>query len=118
MITSKEFVTDENTGQSEDSEGIVASTPAKKVAKKTASKKVVAEPAPNFSDDPIANINQEEVMVFMKSGHSYHGPEVNFTKEDPFQLMNPIEAGRLINSMSYRFEYASKQQVEKFYSLG
>ena len=118
MITSKEFVTDENTGQSDDSESIVATAPAKKVAKKAATKKQIVEATPEIADDPIANINEENVMVFMKSGHSYYGPEVAFTEEEPFHLMNAIEAARLINSMSYRFEYASKQQVENFYSLG
>lgn len=118
MITSEEFTTDENRGQSEDSESAVDTKPAKKVAKKSAVKKEIVDAAPDFADDPIANINEENVMVFMKSGHSYYGPEIAFTKEDPFQLMNAIEAARLINSMGYRFEYASKQQVENFYSIG
>jgi hypothetical protein len=70
------------------------------------------------TDDPISKINQEQVMVFMKSGYSYSSPEVSFSRDKPFRLMNPIDAARLINSMDYRFEYASKEQVEEFYSLG
>jgi len=54
----------------------------------------------------------------MKSGYSYSSPEVSFSREQPFRLMNPIEAARLISSMDYRFEYANKEQVEEFYSLG
>ena len=114
MPPAKKSVTSENTGQSEDSVSTVAKKPAKKVAKKVAIDDVNFE----SSDDPIAKINQDRVMVFMKTGHSYYSPEVTFTREKPFQLMNPIDAARLISSMEQRFVYATKEQVENFYSLG
>ncbi len=111
MPPAKKSITEENTGQSEDSESTVAKKPARKVVKDTDS--VVAN-----TEDPIAKINQEKVMVFMKSGYSFSSPDASFTREKPFQLMNAIEAARLISSMDYRFEYATKEQVEEFYSLG
>lgn len=114
MPPAKKTLTEENTGQSEESESTVASKPARKVAKKVDVSDVVAE----GTDDPISKINQERVMVYMKSGYSYSSPEVSFSREKPFQLMNPIDAARLISSMDYRFEYANKEQVEEFYSLG
>ncbi len=114
MPPAKKTLTEENTGQSEESESTVASKPARKVVKKTEVSDVVLED----TDDPISKINQEQVMVFMKNGYSYSSPEISFTREKPFQLMHPIDAARLINSMDYRFEYANKEQVEEFYSLG
>lgn len=114
MPPAKKAVTSENTGQSEDAVSVVAKKPAKKVAKKSE----IIDLVPETLDDPIAKINQDKVMVYMQRGHSYSSPEVFFTKEKPFQLMNPIDAARLISGMSDRFVYATKQQVENFYSLG
>ena len=114
MPPAKKTLTEENTGQSEEPESTVASKPAKKIATKVE----VADLHAEDTDDAISKINQKEVMVFMKSGYSYSSPECSFTRDKPFQLMNPIDAARLISSMDYRFEYANKEQVEEFYSLG
>jgi hypothetical protein len=114
MPPAKKTLTEENTGQSEEPESTVASKPARKIAKKVE----VSDLHVENPDDVISKINQEQVMVYMKSGYSYSSPEVSFTREKPFRLMNPIEAARLISSMDYRFEYANKEQVEEFYSLG
>ena len=114
MTPAKKTLTEENTGQSEESESTVASKPARKIVKKIE----VSDLHIEDSNDPISKINQEQVMVYMKSGYSYSSPEVSFSREKPFRLMNPIDAARLISSMDYRFEYANKEQVEEFYSLG
>lgn len=114
MTPAKKTLTEENTGQSEESESTVASKPARKIVKKIEISDLHIED----SYDPISKINQDQVMVYMKSGYSYSSPDLSFTRDQPFQLMNPIEAARLISSMDYRFEYANKEQVEEFYSLG
>lgn len=114
MAPAKKTLTEGNTGQSEESDSTVASKPERKIVKKIEISDLhVEDPG-----DPISKINQEQVMVYMKSGYSYSSPEISFSREQPFRLMNAIEAARLISSMDYRFEYANKEQVEEFYSLG
>lgn len=113
MPPAKKTAQKPNAEDSEQSVDTIEDKPTRKVVKK-----IVVEDAYIESDDPITKINQEKVMVFMKNGYSYSSPDISFTRETPFQLMNAIEAARLINSMSERFEYASKEQVEEFYSLG
>jgi hypothetical protein len=114
MTPAKKTLTEENTRQSEESESTVDSKPVRKIVKKVE----VVDLHVEDSDDAISKINQEQVMVYMKSGYSYYSPDLSFTRDQPFQLMNAIEAARLISSMDYRFEYANKEQVEEFYSLG
>jgi len=107
--------------------------PAKKVAQKpvqteseqtvdkveVAKKAVkVVDPTPEEVDDPISMIAAKDVMVYMSRGVSYYAPEAEFTKENPFVLMDAIDAARLINSAPDRFIYATKEQVQTFYSLG
>ncbi len=114
MPTAKKAVTSEIKGQSDDSEGTVASKPAKKIAKKND----LIDVAPESDNDPVAMIKMTDVVVFMKSGYSYTGPGVQFTRGDPFQRMDAIDAQRLISSMPRRFTLATREQIEKFYSLG
>ena len=114
MPPAKKTAQKPNTEESEQSVDTLEDKPARKVAKKIEAEDVYVE----SSDDPIAKINQEKVMVYMKSGFSFSSPEVSFTRDKPFVLMNAIDAARLISSMDYRFEYATKEQVEEFYSLG
>jgi len=119
MPPAKKTAQKPNTEESEQSVSTTEDVSQSKVArKKKVEAPVVDDVVMDSSDDPISKINQEKVMVFMKNGYSYSSPEVSFTREQPFQLMNAIEAARLINSMEYRFDYATKEQVEEFYSLG
>lgn len=113
MPPAKKTAQKPNAEDSEQSVDTVEDKPARKIAKKIEVVDLHVE-----SDDPISKINQEKVMVFMKNGYSYSSPDISFTRDNPFQLMNAIEAMRLVNSMSERFEYATKEQVEEFYSLG
>ena len=106
MPPAKKAAQKPNAEDSEQSVDVVEDKPARKVVEKI------------DVDDPISKINQEKVMVFMKNGYSYSSPDISFTRDEPFQLMNAIDAMRLVNSMSERFEYATKEQVEEFYSLG
>jgi hypothetical protein len=101
--------------ESEQSGGTSEVQPEKKVAKKRAAKPKVEE---YDQDDPIAQIMVSDVVVFMRSGYSYYGPDVEFTKEDPFQRMDAVEANRLMSSIPERFCLATKEQIEKFYLLG
>ena len=80
--------------------------------------KEIVDIAPEATDDPLAKINMENVVVYMKNGFSYSGPGIHFDREAPFQIMEPIEAERLIKSMPYRFEYADKEKVKEFYNIG
>lgn len=104
-------------GNMEENKPIVKKTAAKKApAKKSAAKKqnqLIVEA------DPVSIIQEiQDVLLYMKSGHSYYGPDIEFTKEAPFKMINPIEAQRLINAYPDRFCLATKDQVEEFYSLG
>lgn len=87
---------------------------AKKAAKKPA-KRAVKKPEQNGDAEDI--IKSTDVVVFMKSGYSYAGPNCKFTREAPFQRMKPMEATELIQSMPRRFELATREQVETFYSV-
>jgi hypothetical protein len=101
--------------ESEQSESTSEVQPEKKVAKKRVAKPKVEE---HDQDDPIAQIMVSDVIVFMMSGYSYYGPDVEFTKEAPFQRMDAIEANRLMHSIPERFCLATREQIEEFYSLG
>ena len=114
MPPAKKTAQKPNTEESEQSVDTIEDKPARKIVKKIAAEDVDFE----SSDDPISKINQEKVMVYMKSGYSYSSPDISFTRDDPFKLMNAIDAASLISSMEDRFEYATKEQVEEFYSLG
>ncbi len=115
MPTAKKEAENATEEESEQSEGISEVQPEKKVAKKRVAKPKVEEIDEN---DPIAQITMTDVVVFMKSGYSYYGPDIEFTKEAPFQRMDAMEATSLINSIPERFCLATKEQIEKFYSLG
>lgn len=119
MPPAKKTAQKPNTKDSEQSVDTTEDAPMEKVVSmKKVSKPVVDDSIIDSTDDPISKINQDKVMVYMKNGYSFSSPDVSFTREQPFQLMGAIEAARLINSMDYRFEYATKEQVEEFYSLG
>jgi hypothetical protein len=115
MPTAKKEAENATEEESEQSEGISEVQPEKKVAKKKAVKPKVEEIDKN---DPVAQITMTDVVVFMETGYSYYGPEVEFTKDAPFQRMDAMEATSLINSIPERFRFATKEQIEKFYSLG
>lgn len=99
---------------SEQSEGIIAKKPVKRTVKKTEESKVIEESA----TDTIAQIADKDIVIFMKTGHSYYGPNLEFTKDAPFQRMSPAEATRLLDSYPSKFTIATKKQIEQFYSLG
>lgn len=101
--------------ESEQFEGTSEVQPEKKVAKKRVAKPKVEE---IDQDDPVAQIMVSDVVVFMRSGYSYYGPDVEFTKEAPFQRMDAAEANRLISSIPERFCLATREQIQEFYSLG
>lgn len=104
-----------NNEDSEQSVGVSKKQAVKKTAKKAAVKpkvEVVEE------DDPIAQISVHDVVVFMNAGHSYYGPEVEFTRDAPFQRMSAVDAQTLISSMPKRFSLATREQIQQFYSLG
>lgn len=113
MPVAKKTAEKPNTEESEQSVGTLEDKPKPKASKKIDVDSVVVN-----ADDPIAKINQDKVMVFMKNGYSYSSPDVLFTRDKPFLLMNAIEASRLVSQMGERFDYATKEQVEEFYSLG
>lgn len=115
MPTAKKEAENATEEESEQSDGTSGAQPTSKVAKKRVVKPKVEE---NDESDPIAQIMTTDVIVFMRSGHSYYGPDIEFTKEAPFQRVDAIEANRLINSIPERFCLATKEQIEKFYSLG
>jgi hypothetical protein len=100
-------------------ENVVKKDATKRVARKkvdTAEK--ILDATPNISDDPLAALNIEQIMVKMNFGEAYYSPTVEFTKEDPFQLVEPLEANYLINEYPEKFVIASKKMVEDFYKLG
>lgn len=97
---------------SEQSTEVVEVAVKKKVAKK------IAPSVKENIEDPISMIAQKDIMVYMNRGESYFLPEAEFTRESPFVLMNAIDALRLINNIPNRFVYATKEQVQSFYSLG
>jgi hypothetical protein len=105
---------------SEDIEdNVVKKEAVKRVAqRKTKAGEAILEATHNTSDDPIANIQSEGVMVKMQMGHSYYSPTVEFTQESPFQLVDPTEAEYLLSSYAGRFVIATKRMVEEFYQLG
>lgn len=73
-----------------------------------------SEPAP----DAAEVIADKDVVVYMKMGYSYSGPEFKFTSDAPFQRLTSGQATELIQSIPERFELATKDQVEQFYSGG
>jgi hypothetical protein len=86
--------------------------------RKTKAGETILEATHDTSDDPIANINQEKVMIKMVLGEAYYSPTVEFTKEEPFQLVDPHEANYLLTEYSSKFVSATKKMVEDFYQLG
>ena len=95
----------------------------KEAVKRTAQRKTKAgetilEATHDTSDDPIANITNEGVMIKMQIGHSYYSPNCEFTQEAPFQLVEPAEAEFLINEYAGKFVVATRKMVEDFYQLG
>ena len=68
--------------------------------------------------DPLDMINSEKLMVYMFRGASFYGEDFEFTREQPFKLLDGTKANELVKSMPERFSMATKEQVEKFYSLG
>lgn len=115
MPTAKKEAENATEEEPEQSEDISEVKPASKVAKRRVAKPKAEEVDKN---DPVAQIAMTDVIVFMESGYSYYGPEVEFTKDAPFQRMGAMEAASLINSIPERFCLATKEQIEKFYSLG
>lgn len=77
------------------------------------------EAEPVDVEDAVAPIEDvgRTVMVKMLQGTAYGTPDLEWTKEDPFQLMNPIEAERLIKDLPERFAIVTKEQVQEFYNL-
>lgn len=81
-------------------------------------KKAEVKPVVADTSDPVSQIMLDDVVVFMKTGQSYFGPGIEFTKDSPFQRMNAGDAQRLIDSIPSRFCLATKDQIREFYSLG
>jgi hypothetical protein len=100
-------------------ENVVKKEATKRVArKKVETAEQILDATPNISDDPLAALNIEKIMVKMNFGEAYYSPNVEFTKADPFQLVEPLEANYLINEYPNKFVIASKKMVEDFYKLG
>lgn len=100
-------------------ENVVKKEAAKRVAqRKTKAGEAILEATHDTSDDPIANITNDGVMIKMQMGHSYYSPTVEFTQEAPFQLVDPTEAEYLLSSYDGKFVVATKKMVEDFYQLG
>lgn len=96
----------------------VKKTAAKRGPKpKTSAPQEILDASPATIDDPVALIVQDKVMVRMVEGNNYSVGETHFSKEQPFQLMNGADAERLISTTYGRFARATKEEVEKFYSL-
>lgn len=95
----------------------------KSTAKKAAVKKPVEEHVEEIIEesstpDALDVITAKDVVVFMKMGYSYSGPDYEFTSEAPFQRVSPTLAAQLIQTTPERFEIATKEQVQEFYSGG
>ena len=57
-----------------------------------------------------------KVAVFMKMGGNYYTASgVKFTQEQPYQLMNAVEAYSLIEHGFGRFRLAEPEEVRDFY---
>ena len=68
-------------------------------------------------DDILNIIRSTTVCVFMQRGPSYlTASEVKFTKEQPYQMMDAVEAQSLIADIPSRFRLAEKDEVKEFFS--
>lgn len=110
---------------------VAKKAPAKKAAPKKVVEEIVVEEvldddfeeavagqSPDSSGDALEVLTTKDVVVYMKMGHSYSGPGFKFTPDAPFQRMTSAQATELLHSIPDRFELATKEQVEEFYSDG
>ena len=67
--------------------------------------------------DAVDMIQQTKMCVYMTQGYSYSTSSgIEFTPEQPFQMMDGLEGNMLITDMPYRFRIAEKEEVVEFFS--
>ena len=68
-------------------------------------------------DDAATIIQQSKVCVFMKQGFGYTtATGIEFTPEQPFQMMDAVEAQLIMADNPERFRLAEKEEVLEFFS--
>lgn len=71
----------------------------------------------NMGMDAADFIKQTRVCVYMTQGFSYTTASgIEFSPEQPFQMMEAVEAQSLVADSPYRFRFAEKEEVVKFFS--